>query len=605
MASLDGDSVARPVTPAGASVPQFTWSANPDVILIIGDNSGDERWRVSALNVVSGSLVDLTPGEGERASILATSVQDRDHVVISSNERDPAHPDLYRVNILSGEREQILLNEAGYANFLVGAGLEPRMGVRVDPVTGDFRLDVLGGEPRALAEIAYEDTRGFELLSVSQLADEIYLRDTTGRNTSALVAMNLETGRRRLVASNARADIVDVITDPHTGIPLAYAHDYAGKVWEAVEASDQALFERFGELDGRVDFEAWSADGDAFTLHVTGSAPSAYIRVNRASGEISHLMDIYPDLAGYDFTAKQAERITTRDGQEMIAWLTLPHGSDRDGDARPDSPVPMVIMPHGGPWDQSREAFDPWQQWLADRGYAVLSPNFRGSTGYGKAWLNAGDREWGGVIQNDVIDAARWAVEAGIAEPDRIGIWGASFGGYMVLRTLSKTPDEFACGASGAASTDLTTLYNSLPEYWTAFLAEYRCRVADPTTEEGQALSRAHSPLYEAHRISAPLLIGQGAEDSRVPRSESEQIVSAMVGNGQPVTYLLFEGEGHGNRIAANNRAAMAITENFLAACLGGRAEPYGDALDGSTLTIPQGAQHVPGLAQALSTREE
>jgi len=607
VADLTGPGEARPVTPVGAPVPQFAWSAHPDVLLVMGDNTGDERWRVSALNVRSGERLDLTPGTGERASVRAISALDVAHIVIASNERDATHPDLFRVNILNGDRERILFNDAGYSNFLVGADLQPRIGVRVDPDTGDYHLDALGaaGEARALADIAYEDTRGFELLSVAVRGHEIYLRDSTGRDTSALVAMSLETGERRVLASNDRADIVEVITDPLTGRPLAYAHDYAGKLWEALDVIDRRLFDRFGELDGRVDFGAWRADGQAFTLYVTGAAPSAYVRVDRESGEMTHLVDIHPDLEGYEFTRKQAEIINTRDGQEMVAWLTLPHGSDTDGDGRPDQPVPLIVMPHGGPWDQSREAFDPWQQWLANRGYAVLSPNFRGSTGYGKAWLNAGDQEWGGVIQNDVIDASRWAVEAGIADPDRIGIWGASFGGYMVLRTLSNTPDEFACGASGAGSTDLTTLYNSLPEYWTAFLGEYRRRVADPTTEVGQALSRAHSPLYEAHQITAPLLIAQGAEDSRVPRAESEQIVSAMIANGQPVTYLLFEGEGHGNRLAANNRAALAIREHFFAACLGGRTEPYNDDLAGSTITIPEGAEHVPGLASALSARGE
>lgn len=598
---IDGSEPPVPVTRTGAAVPQFSWSADPEVIFVIGDNAGDERWQISALNLVTGDQVDLTPGEGERAFVLGVSPSQIDQVLIASNERDAAHPDLYRVNIHTGDRERVFENSAGYVDFLIDRDLLPRLGVHVDADTGDYRLDVFeqGGEVRALTQIAYPDIRGFELLSLAADGRAAFLRDSTGRDTSALVELDLANGEQRVLASRAEADIVEVIVDPASGAPLAYAHDYAGKVWESL-AVDSVFGQMEERWDGRIDFVEWSANDHFFTLYVSGEEPAYYLVGDRRSGDVRRLLDIYPDLTGHQFTRKQAERIRTRDGEEMVAWLTLPHGADADGDGRPDQPVPMIVMPHGGPWDQSREAFDPWQQWLADRGYAVLSPNFRGSTGYGKAWLNAGDLGWGGVIEDDVIDAARWAEAEGIAAPGRVGIWGASFGGYMVLRTLSNSPGAFACGASGAGTTDLTTLYESLPAYWSAFRAEYRQRVADPTTEAGRELARAQSPLFQADRINVPLVIAQGAEDSRVPRTESEQIVEAMTNGDQPVTYLLFEGEGHGNRMAANNRAHIAILEQFFADCLGGRAEPIGNALVDSTLRVPAGAGLIAGLQSAL-----
>lgn len=598
---------ATPITRDEAvGIPQFRWSALPNRLLLIGDNAGDERWRLASLDIETNDYVKLTPGDGERASILAVPISHPDEIIIATNERDPAFSDVYRVNIKTGERTLALRNTHGFEDFLISQRMEVLLARSTDEASGDFIIHSQdeNGTWFQVMRVAYEDTRGFRMLGSASNEPLAYLLDSTGRDVLTLVSLNLETGDRQVVAIDERSDIVEVVSDPVSNIPIAYATNYAGKSWTAVPgrlAKGEILEKLSAKVEGRLDFHAWSPDGNGFTAYVSGQQPAYYVQADVTTNSVERLLEVYPSLTEYEFSVPTPAVIPTRDNQEMVLWYTLPHGSDPEGDGIPNAPAPTVMLPHGGPWDQSREGFDPWTQWLANRGYAVIMPNFRGSTGYGKAWLNAGDLEWGGMIQSDLVDALDWAIEAGISDADRIGVMGASFGGYLALRSLSSTPERFACGVSNSGPANLITLYESLPEYWGAFLAEYRRRVGDPTTPEGRTLLTAHSPLFQAENIRAPLLLGQGANDSRVPTSEAEQIVEAMQSNDQQVTYLLYGEEGHGNRLPANNRAGTAITEQFLSACLGGESEPIGDDLKGSTLSVPYGHEFIDGLSEALN----
>jgi dipeptidyl aminopeptidase/acylaminoacyl peptidase len=254
---------------------------------------------------------------------------------------------------------------------------------------------------------------------------------------------------------------------------------------------------------------------------------------------------------------------------------------------------------HGGPWARDEWGYHPYHQWLANRGYAVLSVNFRGSTGFGKSFVNAGDKQWAGTMHDDLLDAVSWAIEAGIARPDRVAIMGGSYGGYATLVGLTFTPDVFACGVDIVGPSNIQTLIDSIPEYWKPVIAQFNTRVGDPAVD-GEDFLWERSPLSRVDAIERPLLIGQGANDPRVKQAESDQIVEAMQHNGIPVTYVLFPDEGHGFARPENNQAFMGITEAFLAAHLGGRAEPLGDALAPSTAEVPAGAEHVPGLAEAV-----
>jgi dipeptidyl aminopeptidase/acylaminoacyl peptidase len=264
----------------------------------------------------------------------------------------------------------------------------------------------------------------------------------------------------------------------------------------------------------------------------------------------------------------------------------------------------MVLVVHGGPWSRDGYGYHSWHQWLANRGYAVLSVNFRGSTGFGKAFVNAGDLEWGGRMHDDLIDAVAWAARDGIAEPGRVAIMGASYGGYAALVGATLTPEAFRCAVSIVGPSNLETLLATIPPYWAPFFETFARRVGDPRTEAGRALLRARSPLTRAGAISRPLLVLQGANDQRVKQAESDQIVAAVRARGLPVTYVLYSDEGHGFLQPANQVSSMAIVEAFLARHLGGRrfeAIAAGD-LAGSTLRV-QGAEHVPGLEAALAAR--
>jgi dipeptidyl aminopeptidase/acylaminoacyl peptidase len=284
----------------------------------------------------------------------------------------------------------------------------------------------------------------------------------------------------------------------------------------------------------------------------------------------------------------------------MVSYLTLPPGSDADGDGRPDRAVPMVLFVHGGPWGRDGYGYNSYHQWLANRGYAVLSVNFRASTGFGKKFISAGDLQWGRKMHDDLLDGVDWAVARGITTQDKVAIMGGSYGGYATLAGLAFTPDRFACGVDIVGPSNLATLLTTIPPYWEAIRAQFYKRMGDPTSPEGQALLHERSPLFQADRIQRPLLIGQGQNDPRVNINESQQIVDALKAKNIPVTYVVFPDEGHGFARPQNNIAFNAVAENFLAKCLGGRAEPIGASLRASTAQVRYGAEFAPGLAEAV-----
>ncbi|HEU4821189.1 MAG TPA: alpha/beta fold hydrolase, partial [Qipengyuania sp.] len=277
-------------------------------------------------------------------------------------------------------------------------------------------------------------------------------------------------------------------------------------------------------------------------------------------------------------------------------------GSDSNADGVPDRPVPLVMLVHGGPWGRDGYGYNSYHQWLANRGYAVMSVNFRASTGFGKEFLNAGNLNWRTTMQDDLADALAWAVQQGITTQDKSAIMGGSYGGYAVLANLAFYPGRFACGVDIVGPSNLETLLKTIPPYWAPIVRQFHDRMGNPNTPEGLALLKAMSPLYAADKINKPLLIGQGANDPRVNKAESDQIVAAMEKADIPVTYVLFPDEGHGFAKPDNRIAFNAVTENFLAPCLGGRAEPIGDAVKESTAQIVTGAEHVNGLSATAST---
>ena len=431
----------------------------------------------------------------------------------------------------------------------------------------------------------------------------LYWLDSRDRNTAALFAEDVASGERTLIAENDRADIGGTIRDRETGEVQAYSVNYLKTEWTALDADIGASLDWLGtQLEGEYGISSRTDDNQTWIVwNDPLTAPTATYIYDRQTQTLTPFYVTRPELEGAPLQPMYPVEIASRDGLTLPSYLTLPAGVAMDGNGSPSASSPMVLLVHGGPWARDDYGFNSIHQMLANRGYAVLSVNFRGSTGFGKDFLNAANKQWGLAMHDDLIDATNWAITQGIAGKDQVAIMGGSYGGYATLAGLAFTPETFACGVDIVGPSNLETLLGTIPPYWAPMVKIFHERMGNPDTEEGLALLKAASPLYKADQITKPLLIAQGANDPRVKQAESDQIVGAMKDAGIPVTYVLYPDEGHGFAKPTNNIAFFAIAENFLAECLGGRAEPLGDVLVPSSAEILEGAEHVVGLAKALA----
>jgi dipeptidyl aminopeptidase/acylaminoacyl peptidase len=322
---------------------------------------------------------------------------------------------------------------------------------------------------------------------------------------------------------------------------------------------------------------------------------------DRKARKLTRLYVGHPELEGVALAAMTPLEIKARDGLTLVSYLTLPPAADPKHTGRPNHPLPMVLVVHGGPWARDSYGYNTLHQWLASRGYAVLSVNFRSSTGLGKRFIAAGDHQWGARMNDDLLDAEAWAVKAGVAQPGKVAILGGSYGGYATLAALAFSPEAFACGVDEAGPSNLNTLLATVPPYWLPQIALFHKRMGDPSTPEGRAVLDAGSPLLKAADIKRPLLIGQGQNDPRVKQAEADQIVAALKAHSIPVTYLLADDEGHGFQRPEDNLAFFGVAEQFLAKCLGGRAEPLGDVMKASDIHVEAGADLISGLGPVAS----
>lgn len=593
---------ARPVTAdAGRGIRFYAWAYTGRDILYIQDKGGDENWRVYSADVNTGEVGDLTPFDGVAAQIVGLSHRRPDELLVALNNRDPQWHDIYRVNLTTGERT-LLLQHDRFIGVEVDDDLTIRAAIQMTPSGGldIFRAD--GDDWTLWQAFPAEDMLTASTVGFDKTGHVLYLRDSRDRDTAALVAIDITTGERSLLAADERADADLVLRHPTERHVQAVAFDYERKEWQVLDpaiAADMAFLR--GVTDGDAEITSRSLD-DRFWLvaYVVDDGPVRYYLYDRQRQAADFLFTNRAELEGLPLANMRPAVVPARDGLNLVVYYTLPPGSDSDGDGIPDAPLPLVFIPHGGPWGRDTWGFNGWHQWLANRGYAVLSVNFRSSTGFGKSFTNAGDFEWGGKILADQQDGVQWAIAQGIADPARVAVMGGSFGGYSTLAGLTFYPEVFACGVDIVGPSNLITLLETIPPYWKPMIELFTMRVGDHRTEEGRALLKAHSPLTYVDRIVRPLLIAQGANDPRVKQAESDQIVTAMQAKGIPVAYALYPDEGHGFARPQNNLSFAALAEAFLARCLGGRVQPIGDDLTGSSLTVPIGAEEVPGLVEAL-----
>ena len=605
VAPIDAPEDARPVTnDTNRGIRIFQWAHTNEHILYLQDAGGDENWRAYCAALESGAVTDLTPETAVQAQLQHVSSRFPNEILIALNDRDPRLHDVYRVDIPSGKRALALEND-GFAGFLTDESYAVRFAVRMTPQGAVEILERDGERWVPFAEVPPEDALTTDAIGLSADGRTLHMRDSRGRNTAALVAWDLSSREVRVLAENERIDAGDFWIHPETLEIQAVGFDHTRRRWHLIDETLRADLERLeAAADGDLNVVSRSLDDRRWI--VTDSidrGPIRYFVYDRSSGELRFLFHGIDALAGLPLAPMHPRVLRASDGLELVSYLSLPAGSDPDGNGVPDAPLPMVLWVHGGPWGRDTWGYNPFHQWFANRGYAVLSVNFRGSTGFGKAFVNAGDRQWAKKMHQDLIDAVDWAVAEGIADPDRVAISGGSYGGYATLVGLTFTPETFACGVDIVGPSSLITLIENVPPYWIPILPLLTQRVGDPSTDEGRAALLEVSPLSRVDRIRRPLLIAQGANDPRVKQAESDQIVAAMQQRGIPVSYVLFPDEGHGFARPENRLAFFAIAEAFLAPVLGGRAEPFGNAFAGSTAEVRAGSDFVPGLDGALGTK--
>jgi dipeptidyl aminopeptidase/acylaminoacyl peptidase len=605
VAPVDNPDAAKPMTnERERPIRQYFWSPDSKRVLFIQDKGGDENFLLYGVDVATGKQVTLTPFKKTRAEIVGASNVHKDRILVGLNNRDAKWHDVYSLNLTSGKLTLVQRND-GYAGFLADNDLKLRMALksRDDGGTDYYRITNGKIEPKPFATVTLEDSLITSPAGFTADGKTLYWIDSRGRNTAALIAQDVATGGTAVLAESAKADISGTLTNPKTLRVEAYQAEYLKPEWSALDkdigASLEWLKYKLGAspvVQARTDADdKWIVSADRVV------EPSSVYLFDRKAGSLTKLYTGRPELIGAPLVPMWPVEIKSRDGLILPSYLTLPAGADANHDGRADHPVPMVLYVHGGPWGRDNYGYSSYHQWLANRGYAVLSVNYRASTGFGKDFITAGNLQWGRKMHDDLIDSVDWAIANGVTTPDKVAIMGGSYGGYATLAGLTMTPDKFACGVDIVGPSNLFTLLGTIPAYWESFKQQFYQRMGNPTTEEGRALLKAASPLTYADKIKKPLLIGQGANDPRVNKKESDQIVDSMKAKNIPVTYALFPDEGHGFARPQNNIAFNAVAENFLQTCLGGRSEPIGEALKGSTIEVLNGADFVSGLKLSLA----
>ena len=602
VAPADDPAKARPLTAEQKRpIRQHFWAPDSSMILYLNDSGGDEDFLLYGVRAEGGAPKLLTDFNKTTVQLVGISDRHKDRILIGLNNRDAKWHDVWSLDLATGKLTEIMRNE-GYSGFFADEDLVIRAAARPNATGGQDYFRVRDGKVEQVAVVSHglDDAATTALLGFSGDGRTMYWQDSRDRDTGALFAQDYETGKMTLLAQDARADLGNVLSNPQTHAIEAASFDYLKPEWKVL---DKAVAEDIAFLNEKLGNWLMSSRTQAddrwiVTTDNSHEAAAAYL-YDRKGKALVKLFDTRPELAGAPLADMQPVAIPSRDGRTLVSYLTLPPSAGK----APAKPLPMVLLVHGGPWARDSYGYDALAQFLSNRGYAVLQVNFRGSTGFGKAFTNAGNGEWGGRMHDDLLDAVDWAVAEGYADPARVAVMGGSYGGYATLAGLTFTPDKFACGVDIVGPSNLVTLLSTVPPYWESFRKQLIARMGDPDTEAGRKWLKERSPLTHAERITKPLLIGQGANDPRVKQAESDQIVAAMQARNIPVTYVLFPDEGHGFARPANNIAFMAVTENFLSKCLGGRAEPIGDTVRASAETVPHGAEFAPGLKAALQAK--
>ena len=555
----------RPVThDTGRGIQDYLWAHDDRHLMYVRDKDGSEDFRLYDVDLETGVERDLTPLDGVQCRLIVHCKDFPNDVLIAINKDNPQLHDVYHLDLTTGALEKIVDNP-GFLGWVVDADLEVRGAVTPMPDGGAVIMvrDDEASDWRPLLEVPPEDAELTAPLGFTKDGKAMYLRMSVDANVGRLVKMDIATGAVEVIAEDPVYDIAGVVLNPDTRAIEAvtlYRDRLEYQIFDDAVRGDIEALQRLntGDLvisDRDHDDSTWLVAFDS------DSGPVKFYTWDRASKTATFLFDHQPQLNNYPLVPMEPFAFTSRDGLAIHGYLTFPPQVER-------TDLPAVLVVHGGPWARDLRRLDARAQWLANRGYLCVQVNFRGSSGYGKDFLNAGDREWGAKMHDDLLDAMDHLVAQGIVDRERMAIYGTSYGGYAALVGATFTPNVFKCAISMVGPSNLNTLMESIPEYWKPMIAMWHKRVG-----EDREFLWSRSPLSKVDDIRIPILIAQGENDPRVKRAESEQIVGAMKERGIAHEYVMYENEGHGLAKPENRLDFYHRADRFLAKHLGGRAE--------------------------------
>ena len=553
------------------------WSRDSKYILFINDFGGDENFNVFAVDPsaapAAGSEIpvtrNLTDMKKVRAVIYDVPRNEPDAIYIGLNDRDPRWHDLYRLKISTGERQLLQKNTERFDGYRFDNAGKLRLAMRTTQ-SGDVETLALNADGTSTKIYSCSVFETCSPIRFHKDNKRIYFITNTGdANLVRLVLFDPETRKEESIESDpmnrvdlggARfSEVTDelMVTIYQDDKPRLYFKD------KGFDADYKLIRQKVGQKE--LSFGSTTTDETRWIVTAwSDTEPGDTFLFDRKTKQLTKQYRIRERVPREALAEMRTVRYKSSDGLEVPAYLTLPKGV-------PAKNLPTIVMPHGGPWARDTWGYNSYAQFAANRGYAVLQPNFRGSTGYGKKFLDAGNKQWGDKMQDDITWGVKYLVAEGITDPKKVGIWGGSYGGYATLAGITFTPDLYAAAVAEVAPSNLITLLETIPPYWESGRITFYKRMGDPTTEEGKAQLMRQSPLTHAAKIKTPLLITQGANDPRVNKRESDQIVIALRERNYPVEYLLAPDEGHGYARPVNNMAVLAAAERFLSRHLGGR----------------------------------
>lgn len=577
--SRDKDDARKLTNDPKRGIRQYYWAFDNKHLLYLQDTGGDENFHLYAVELASGATRDLTPHAETRVQGVFLEEKFPNIVAFQMNQRNKMAFDLHKIDLSTGKEELVEKNPGNFVGVVLDAEMQPRAGLTMNPADGVQTLmvrDKVGDEWRKLRAWPSEEMGA--PLGFSADGKALWVIANHGANAVRLLKMDLTSGKEDVIAEDPEFDVSGAFIDDKKRIPLAVSFDKARTEWKVLDPSIEEDFKILAQVR-RGDFQITSKTADDQTWIVsynTDDGPSTAYLYDRGTKKATYLHSNNSKLEKVQLARMEPVEFKAKDGLLVRGYLTWPAGVEPKN-------LPTVLLVHGGPWARDSWGYNSLVQFLANRGYAVLQINFRGSTGYGKQFLNAGNREWAGKMHQDLLDGVDWIVGKGYANPKKIAIMGGSYGGYATLVGLTFTPDKFACGVDIVGPSNIITLLKSIPPYWAPMKSIFSKRVGDLEKEE--SFLKERSPIYKVDQIKSPLLIGQGKNDPRVKQAESDQIYDAMKKAGLPVQYVIYEDEGHGFQRPDNRLHFFAVTEKFLYEHLGGRAEELG-TMKGHSATV-------------------